>query len=176
MKGMNRDRIVEKVTDQIVQELEEVCTDCTRASIEEPHIACSDDTLPHVTYTARLAVTPQHDSDGLVALLDKWAENGISISLDEEETSTSPSSSSSSDGSSTLTEGFTSGGQQLGQIFGIAGGLFCMVVAMGTSLAVWRCWRGVNKKKKTKTHEEWVLIIIFSIHVYVWGIINSTYV
>ena len=149
MKGMNRDKIVEKVTDQIVQELEEVCTDCTRANVEEPHIACSNDTLPHVTYTARLTVTPQHDSDGLVALLDKWAESGISILLDEEETSTSPSSpsSSSSDGSS-------SGGQQLGRIVGIAGGLFCMVVAMGTSLAVWRCWRGVNKKKKAKTHEE----------------------
>ena len=148
MKGMNREKIVEKVTDQIVQELEEVCTDCTRANVEEPHIACSNDTLPHVTYTARLAVTPQHDSDGLVALLDTWAENGINISLDEEETSTSPSSPfTSSDGSS-------SGGQQLGRIVGIAGGLFCMVVAMGTSLAVWRCWRGVNKKKKTKTHEE----------------------
>ena len=145
---MNRDKIVEKVTDQIVLELEEVCTDCTRANVEEPHIACSDDTLPHVTYTARLAVTPQHDSDGLVALLDKWAENGFNISLDEEETSTSPSSSSTSP------DGSSSGGQQLGQIFGIAGGLFCMVVAMGTSLAVWRCWRGVNKKKKTKTHEE----------------------
>ena len=156
MKGMNRDKIVEKVTDQIVQELEEVCTDCTRANVEEPHIACSNDTLPHVTYTARLAVTPQHDSDGLVALLDKWEENGIIMPLDEEETSTSPSSpsSSSSDSSSTLTEGFTSGGQQLGQTIGIAGGLFCMAVAMGTSLAVWRCWRGVNKKKKTKTHEE----------------------
>ena len=147
MKGKNREKIVEKVTDQIVQELEEVCTDCTRASIEEPHIACSNDTPPHVTYTARLAVTPQHDSDGLVALLDKWAENGISISLDEEETSTSPSSPSTSP------DGSSSGGQQLGQIFGIAGGIFCMVVAMGTSLAVWRCWRGVNKKKKTKTEE-----------------------
>ena len=144
---MNRDKIVEKVTDQIVQELEEVCTDCTRANVEEPHISCSDDTLPHVTYTARLAVTPQHDSDGLVALLDKWAENGISISLDEEETSTSPSSPSTSP------DGSSSGGQQLGQIFGIAGGLFCMVVAMGTSLAVWRCWRGVNKKKEAKTEE-----------------------
>ena len=151
---MNRDKIVEKVTDQIVQELEEVCTDCTRANVEEPHIACSNDTIPHVTYTARLAVTPQHDSDGLVALLDKWAENGISISLDEEETSTSPSSpSTSSDSSSTPTEDSTSGGQQLGQTIGIAGGLFCMVVAVGTSLAVWRCWRGVNKKKKTKTEE-----------------------
>ena len=148
MKGMNREKIVEKVTDQIVQELEEVCTDCTRANVEEPHIACSNDTLPHVTYTARLIVTPQHDSDGLVALLDEWAENGISISLDEEETSTSPSSSSTSPDSS------SSGGQQLGRIVGIAGGLFCMVVAMGISLAVWRCWRGVNKKKKTKTHEE----------------------
>ena len=147
MKGMNRDKIVEKVTDQIVQELEEVCTDCTRANVEEPHISCSDDTLPHVTYTARLAVTPQHDSDGLVALLDKWAENGINISLDEEETSTSPSSSSTSP------DGSSSGGQQLGRIVGIAGGLFCMVVAMGTSLAVWRCWRGVNKKKEAKTEE-----------------------
>ena len=144
---MNRDKIVEKVTDQIVQELEEICTDCTRASIEDPHIACSDDTLPHVTYTARLTVTPQHDRDGLVALLDTWAENGINISLDEEETSTSPSSPSTSPDSS------SSGGQQLGRIVGIAGGLFCMVVAMGTSLAVWRCWRGVNKKKKTKTEE-----------------------
>ena len=147
MKGMNRDKIVEKVTDQIVQELEEVCTDCTRANVEEPHIACSDDTPPHVTYTARLAVTPQHDSDGLVALLDKWAENGISISLDEEETST-PSSSSS-----TSPDGSSSGGQQLGRIVGIAGGIFCMVVAMGTSVAVWRCWRGVNKKKEAKTEE-----------------------
>ena len=154
MKGENRDKIVEKVTDQIVQELEEVCTDCTRANVEEPHIACSNDTPPHVTYTARLTVTPQHDSDGLVALLDKWVENGIIISLDEEETSTSPSSSSSPDSSSTPTEGSTSGGQQLGRTIGIAGGLFCMVVAMGTSLAVWRCWREVNKKKKTKTHEE----------------------
>ena len=147
MKGMNRDKIVEKVTEQIVQELEEVCTDCTRANVEEPHISCSDDTLPHVTYTARLAVTPQHDSDGLVALLDKWAENGISISLDEEETSTSPSSSSTSP------DGSSSGGQQLGRIVGIAGGIFCMVVAMGTSVAVWRCWRGVNKKKEAKTEE-----------------------
>ena len=147
MKGMNRDKIVEKVTEQIVQELEEVCTDCTRANVEEPHISCSDDTLPHVTYTARLAVTPQHDSDGLVALLDKWAENGISISLDEEETST-PSSSSS-----TSPDGSSSGGQQLGRIVGIAGGIFCMVVAMGTSVAVWRCWRGVNKKKEAKTEE-----------------------
>ena len=145
---MNREKIVEKVTDQIVQELQEVCTDCTRANVEAPHIACSNDTPPHVTYTARLAVTPQHDSDGLVALLDKWAENGISISLDEEETSTSPSSPSTSP------DGSSSGGQQLGRIVGIAGGLFCMVVAMGTSLAVWRCWRGVNKKKKTKSHEE----------------------
>ena len=125
------------ITDQVVEKLKTICSDCSRANLDNPQIVCNRSVPPLATYRTRLGGTHKHDSDNLADLLEKWAVNGLNVSLGEK-----PSQSSLSQ----------STGEPVWPALGIAVGLFSMAVV--TSLVVWRCRRAAKiRKRKAKTEK-----------------------
>ena len=171
---ISKDEIQLMITDQVVEKLQTVCPDCSRANLDNPQIG---GVPPLVIYRARLGGTHKHDSDDLADLLEKWTENGLNVSLGEEP---SPSQStvdglnvsvgeepSQSSPSQSTVDGLnvslgeepsqSSPSQSTGELVwlavGFAAGLFSMATGIVTPLAVWRCRRAAKRKRKAKTEK-----------------------
>ena len=153
---ISKDEIQLMITDQVVEKLKTVCPDCSRANLDNPQIG---GVPPLVIYRARLGGTHKHDSDDLADLLEKWAENGLNVSLGEEPSQSSPSQSTVDGLNVSLGEepSQSSPSQSTGELVwlavGFAAGLFSMAMGIVTPLAVWRCRRAAKRKRKAKTEK-----------------------
>ncbi|CAI8029143.1 hypothetical protein GBAR_LOCUS16568 [Geodia barretti] len=127
----SKEKILQMVTDLVVEQLQKICSECDSANIDREEIECTDQSPPTITYRARLGGTHANDSDDLVAELEKWAGEGQHLSLNDE-----PDSPESM--------------ELVGVAAGVSAGLISLVATMGAFLAVWRSRRSVRETKQAQ--------------------------
>jgi hypothetical protein len=127
----SKEKILQMVTDLVVEQLQKICSECDSANIDREEIECTDQSPPTITYRARLEGTHANDSDDLVAELEKWAGEGQHLSLNDE-----PDSPESM--------------ELVGVAAGVSAGLISLVATMGAFLAVWRWRRSVREIKQAQ--------------------------
>ena len=131
---MSSEKIQQRVTDKVVEQLEEICPNCNATNLEDDQILCKNDIPPHMIYTARLAGTHDNDSDDLVALLEQWAVNGLNITLNKDISPSHPQPLPMMN--------------LVGSAAGIVVGLLTLVVTVGAFVACQRLCRATSKTNK----------------------------
>ena len=127
----SKEKILQMVTDLVVEQLKKICSECGSANIDDEDIECTNQSPPKMTYRAWLGGTHAHDSDDLVAELEKWAGDGQHLSLNDEQA---------------LSESM----ELVGMVTGVSAGLISLAVVMGAFLAVWRWGSAVRESKRAQ--------------------------
>ena len=127
----SKEKILQMVADLVVEQLKKICSECGSANIDDEDIECTKKSPPKMTYRAWLGGTHAHDSEDLVAELEKWAGDGQHLSLNDEQA---------------LSESM----ELMGMVTGVSAGLISLMVVMGTFLAVWRWRRSACESKRAQ--------------------------
>ena len=81
IQSVERDQKLEDVTNAVIDQLFDSCTDCSITSdiIDTQSFACNSQSPTYVTYRARLEGTSETDSDSLISLIEDWVRGGARI-------------------------------------------------------------------------------------------------